>query len=154
MQQISYNISIIKKKILEYAKYKGLSAYKIYQETGITNGIFSKKGGISEDNLLKIVNKYRDINLKWLLIDNYDGPMISDESKAIEKRIQHNTQNIDQFQQTDNITDLIKLAAWVTDKNKKLEEENANLKRRLKNISKEYHSPKNPPSIAAEPGEE
>ena len=154
MQQISYNISIIKKKILKYAEYKGLSAYRIYQETGITNGIFSKKGGISEDNLLKIVNKYHDINLKWLLIDNYDGPMILDEELIIEKKVKHNQQRIDQFEQTDNITDLIKLASWVTDKNKKLEEENSELKRQLNTISRKYNLPENSHSIAAEPGEE
>jgi len=152
MQEIPHKKSKIKEKILEYASIKGISKYKIYKDTGITNGVLSLKGGMSEENLFKFISVYRDFNI--LCIFNDEEPVITDDPKAIEKRIQHNKQNIDQFQQTDNITDLIKLAAWVTDKNKKLEEENANLKRRLKNISKEYHSPKNPPSIAAEPGEE
>ena len=59
--------SIIKQKILQYLDFKGISKYKFYQETGITNGILSQSNGISEDNLLRFLSVYNDISTEWLL---------------------------------------------------------------------------------------
>ncbi len=52
---------------MQYLEYKGISKYKFYQETGITNGILSKNNGISEENLLNFLSCYRDISPNWLL---------------------------------------------------------------------------------------
>lgn len=52
---------------MQYLEYKGISKYKFYQETGITNGILSKNNGISEENLLNFLSYYRDISPNWLL---------------------------------------------------------------------------------------
>lgn len=60
-------ISIIKERILKYLDFKGVSKYKFYQETGITNGILSQSNGISEENLLKFLSQYKDISADWLL---------------------------------------------------------------------------------------
>ncbi len=60
-------ISVIKQRILLYLDFKGITKYKFYQETGVTNGILSQSNGISEDNLLKFLSAYRDISLDWLL---------------------------------------------------------------------------------------
>ena len=60
-------ISIIKERILKYLDFKGVSKYKFYQETGITNGILSQPNGISEENLLKFLTYYKDISAEWLL---------------------------------------------------------------------------------------
>ena len=59
--------SIIKQKILQYLGFKGVSKYKFYQETGITNGILSQSNGISEENLLRFLSVYKDISAEWLL---------------------------------------------------------------------------------------
>lgn len=60
-------IAIIKKRILQYLDSKGVSKYECYQRTGITNGVFSKKEGLSEENLLRFVSYYIDINPDWLI---------------------------------------------------------------------------------------
>lgn len=59
---------MLKEKILQYLEYKGVSKYECYQKTGITNGIFSKKEGLSEENILRFLSYYADINLEWLFV--------------------------------------------------------------------------------------
>lgn len=70
-------ISVIKQRILLYLDFKGITKYKFYQETGVTNGILSQSNGISEDNLLKFLSVYRDISLDWLLTG--EGAMLKGE---------------------------------------------------------------------------
>ncbi len=62
---------------MQYLEYKGISKYKFYQETGITNGILSKNNGISEENLLNFLSCYRDISPNWLLTG--EGSMLISE---------------------------------------------------------------------------
>lgn len=64
MQQIS----LIKKRILEYLDYKEVSKYKFYQDSGITRGVLDKEGGISEDNIAKFIAYEPNINLEWLIL--------------------------------------------------------------------------------------
>ena len=71
--------SIIKKRILQYLEFKGISKYKFYQETGITNGILSQSNGISEDSVLKFLSYYRDISAEWLLTG--EGEMLKKEGE-------------------------------------------------------------------------
>lgn len=68
------NISNIKARILLYADYKGFSKRKIYQETGISNGVLDKSTGLSEYNIEKFISTYPEINPGWLLIG--EGEMI------------------------------------------------------------------------------
>lgn len=63
---------------MQYLDYKGISKYKFYQETGITNGILSQSNGLSEENTLKFLSKYRDISLNWLFYD--EGSMLKTET--------------------------------------------------------------------------
>ncbi|PDS26059.1 hypothetical protein B0A78_03375 [Flavobacterium columnare NBRC 100251 = ATCC 23463] len=65
---IMQQISPIKKRILEYIDFKGLSKYKFYQDTGITRGVLDKESGISEDNIAKFIAYDKAINLEWLLM--------------------------------------------------------------------------------------
>lgn len=46
---------------------KNISKYEFYQKTGISNGILSQKNGLSEDNILKFLSYFTDINPEWLL---------------------------------------------------------------------------------------
>jgi len=76
------DFSIIKQKILQYLDCKGISKYKFYQETGITNGILSQSNGLSEENTFKFLSIYRDISLNWLFYD--EGSMLNtDEPNSI-----------------------------------------------------------------------
>nr|DAM55279.1 MAG TPA: putative DNA-binding protein [Caudoviricetes sp.] len=74
MEENSRDFSFVKEKILQFIDFKGISKYKFYQDTGIANGILSQKGGISEENILKILSYFPEINANWLLTG--EGDMI------------------------------------------------------------------------------
>ena len=57
----------MKERILQFIEYKKISKNKFYKETGLSNGILDKQGGISSDSLEKIYCVYPEINLDWLL---------------------------------------------------------------------------------------
>ena len=78
MQEKNRDFSIIKKRILQYLDIKGISKYEFYQKTKISNGILSQKGGLTEDNILKILSYYKEINPIWLLTG--EGPMLRQET--------------------------------------------------------------------------
>lgn len=59
-------ISIVKQNILQFLDFKGISKYEFYQKTGVSNGILSQTNGISEDNILKFLSYYSEINTSWL----------------------------------------------------------------------------------------
>jgi len=59
--------SLIKKNILKYIDYKGISKYKFYHDTGITRGILDQNNGMSEENTAKFLAYCPDINSEWLL---------------------------------------------------------------------------------------
>ena len=82
MQENNIDISPIKKRFFEYLDYKGITKYKCYQETGISNSVLSQKNGFSEDSYIKIAKTYTDLNLKWLIlgVDN----MIVDISNIVD----------------------------------------------------------------------
>lgn len=60
--------SILKEKILQFIERKGVNKARFYIETGISNGVLSQKNGLSEDNLMRFLNCYKDINPNWLLM--------------------------------------------------------------------------------------
>ena len=74
-------IATLKARILQYLDFKGVSKYECYQKTGITNGVLSKKEGLSEDNLLRFISYYSDISPTWLLTGK--GDMIENAGKNI-----------------------------------------------------------------------
>ena len=59
--------STLKQRILEYLELKGITRYEFYTATGISNGVLSQKNGLSEENLLKFLKIYHDINFHWFL---------------------------------------------------------------------------------------
>jgi phage repressor protein C with HTH and peptisase S24 domain len=73
MQENNREISVLKKRILKYLDFKGVSKYECYQKTGITNGVFSQKNGMSEDNLMRFLSYFVELNPDWLLTGV--GPM-------------------------------------------------------------------------------
>ena len=86
------DISIIKQRILQYIENKGISKYECYQKTGITNGVLSQNNGMSEDNLLRFLSYYKDINIEWLITGRGDMlkshaqmSMVAEASAAYEK---------------------------------------------------------------------
>ena len=61
------DFSVLKQRILQYLDFKGITKYECYKNTGITNGVLSQPNGMSEDNLLKFLSYYSDVNPIWLL---------------------------------------------------------------------------------------
>ena len=59
--------SSIKKKILQFLEYKGITEYKFCQDTGITRGILRQNNGISEENVIRFLAQYSEISSEWLL---------------------------------------------------------------------------------------
>ena len=78
MQEKQHESSTIKRNILRYLESKGISQYQCYKDTGITRGVLGQSTGISEDNLIKFLDHYKDVSIEWLITG--DGDMLLDES--------------------------------------------------------------------------
>lgn len=85
--------SLIKQNILRYIDSIGVSAYKFYNETGITRGVLSQDNGMSEENTAKFLAYYKDVNPEWLLTGN--GPMLKIDIKNLEVNRKTNDKIID-----------------------------------------------------------
>lgn len=83
MQENNREISAIKQRFFQYLKYKGISKYRCYQETGIANSVLSQKNGFSEDSFIRIAKTYPDLDFIWLILG--DGDMIVEKYNIIEK---------------------------------------------------------------------
>ena len=74
MQENNKEISPIKKRILKYLDYKGITQYKCYKETGISKNVLSQKNGLNEENLVRFLKTYKDANPIWVTIG--EGSML------------------------------------------------------------------------------
>lgn len=68
---------MVRKRILQYIYSKGISKYKFYKQTGLSNGFLDKDGSMNSDNCELIILRYTDINPEWLLIGV--GPMLRED---------------------------------------------------------------------------
>lgn len=76
---------MIRKRILQYLELKGISKYKFYQITGLSNGFLDKEGSIGSDKCEKICYEYDDISVVWLITGK--GPMLkSNSTEVIQKQ--------------------------------------------------------------------
>ncbi|MDN3621305.1 S24 family peptidase [Polaribacter undariae] len=72
----------IKERVLEISDFKGIGKEKFFSDLGVTYGNFkgkAKEKALSSDVLAKIVSKYPEINLEWLLLGK--GEMSSKKSE-------------------------------------------------------------------------
>ncbi|MFK8283525.1 S24 family peptidase [Capnocytophaga canis] len=69
--------SVLKERILYFLDFKGISKYEFYQKTGASNGILSQKSGLSEENTLRFLSAYPEVNAEWLLTGK--GSMLKNE---------------------------------------------------------------------------
>ena len=67
MQVKNREFSLLKTNIIYYLDSKGISKSDFYTATGVSNGVLSQGGGMSEDNLMRFLNIYTDVNIEWLL---------------------------------------------------------------------------------------
>lgn len=59
---------------MQYIDYKGITKYKFYHDTGVSNSVLSQDSGLSESNILRILSYYKDLSADWLFRD--EGEMI------------------------------------------------------------------------------
>ena len=73
------NFATTKQRILEYLDFKGITVTKFFEETGIKRGFLDTDKlnmAVTDLNITKIIAKYNDLNLIWLLTGK--GKMIFD----------------------------------------------------------------------------
>jgi repressor LexA len=73
--------SLIKKNILHFIDFKGITKYKFYQDTGITRGILDQNNGMSEENTAIFLAYYSEVNSEWLLTGR--GSMLKSSDEII-----------------------------------------------------------------------
>lgn len=56
-----------RERLRKFIDYKGISKYRFYKETGLSNGFLDKDGNIGSDKCEKIYYLYPDLNLIWLI---------------------------------------------------------------------------------------
>ena len=66
------NFTDVKSRISYFIENKNIRITDFYKETGISYGILSQKTKISEDNIVKFLTKYKDVNPEWLLTGKGD----------------------------------------------------------------------------------
>lgn len=66
-------------RLRKYIELKGISKYRFYQDTGLSNGFLDKGSNIGSDKCEKILYQYPDINPRWLITGQ--GSMLCDASQ-------------------------------------------------------------------------
>ncbi|ODM52186.1 hypothetical protein BFF93_15865 [Elizabethkingia meningoseptica] len=79
--------SILKERIMQYLDYKGIKRSRFYEDTGVSNGVLSQNNGLSEDNLMRFLNFYTEVNPTWLLTGS--GNMLKKEVYLYEKQVEN-----------------------------------------------------------------
>tara|TARA_R110002111_G_scaffold5920_9_gene27426 strand:+ start:2382 stop:3038 length:657 start_codon:yes stop_codon:yes gene_type:complete len=80
---------MIQQRIIQFIDYKGISKYKFYKKTGLSNGFLDKKGTIGADKCEIIYSYFPEINLEWLLTGK--GSMLKINNQVNESPEEYST---------------------------------------------------------------
>ena len=83
--------SLVKQNILYFIEKQNISKYELYQKTGISNGVLSQKGGMSEENTIKFLSFYTEVSADWLLTGK--GEMLKTSAQNITQKGNTNVNN-------------------------------------------------------------
>ena len=125
--------SIIKKNILYFIDNQNISKYELYQKTGISNGVLSQKGGMSEENTIKFLSYYTNVSADWLLTGK--GEMLKKEG-LVQQAHNNISSTINQHQTIHAPEDYENLKQ----ENKRLTQENSGLKDKIIQLMEEKMS--------------
>lgn len=125
--------SIIKKNILYFIDNQNISKYELYQKTGISNGVLSQKGGMSEENTIKFLSYYTNVSADWLLTGK--GEMFKKEG-LVQQAHNNISSTITQHQTIHAPEDYETLKQ----ENKRLTQENSSLKDKIIQLMEEKMS--------------
>lgn len=113
------NLSSIRDRVSEYLLLKGISKYRFYQETGLSNGFLDKAGSITSDNCEKICYAYSDLDPEWLLTGR--GNMLRTYDKIDEENDRKSA----------SVEVLVQKIVELSSENTLLKKENENLKKKI-----------------------
>ena len=116
--------SIVKRNILYFIESQGITKYELYQKTGISNGVLSQKGGMSEDNTIKFLSYYSQVSADWLLTGK--GEMLRKEG-LVQQAHNNISSTINQHQTIHAPEEYQELK----EENKRLAQENSQLKDKI-----------------------
>ena len=125
--------SIIKKNILYFIDNQSISKYELYQKTGISNGVLSQKGGMSEENTIKFLSYYTNVSADWLLTGK--GEMLKKE--GLVQQAHNNISSTITQQQTIHAPEDYET---LKQENKRLTQENSGLKDKIIQLMEEKMS--------------
>ena len=83
--------SLVKQNILYFIEKQNISKYELYRKTGISNGVLSQKGGMSEENTIKFLSFYTEVSADWLLTGK--GEMLKTSAQNITQKGNTNVNN-------------------------------------------------------------
>lgn len=83
MQEQSHKILLVKANILKFIEFKGITRYQFYKITGVSRGVLDQNNGMSEENILKIISGFPEINPLWLLTGNGEMIVTSYDTKIV-----------------------------------------------------------------------
>lgn len=63
---------LIIERIRKYIDYKGISRYRFYKLTGLSNGFLDKNSNIGSDKCELILTIFPDLNSDWLMLEKGD----------------------------------------------------------------------------------
>lgn len=103
-----------KERLLQYLDYKGITKYRFYQDTGISNGFLLKNRNIGSDKCELICSYYSDLSVEWLvmgrgdMIRKDDAPEEKNDGKC--KKCEDLEEEVDRFKRViDEQSELIRL---------------------------------------------
>ncbi len=78
--------SRIKKNILKYIDFKGVSKYEFYKRTGITRGVLDQNNGMSEENTTKFLAVYgNELPAEYLFKELKNVDFVQDSSLKLQE---------------------------------------------------------------------
>ena len=92
---------MLKDRILQFIKYKGISKNKFYIQTGISNGTLDKKSGLSMDSVEKFYSTYKEINPEWILTG--EGEMLKSQNIVYQPQESNSTNMIPLYEDVETI---------------------------------------------------
>lgn len=102
MQENKRENSIFKERIIEYLDKMDISKYECYKNTGMSRSVLSQSNGMTEDNLLKFLAYYKDINPVWLITG--EGNMLKEEAEVTpqEEKLKIVSESIRKYEERKN----------------------------------------------------
>ena len=128
--------SLVKQNILYFIEKQNISKYELYRKTGISNGILSQKGGMSEENTIKFLSFYTEVSADWLLTGK--GEMLKTSTQSITQNGNTNVNNGHNVSGQGNITKQTndELMEIIREKDKQIAEKDKQIAMLIEKISK------------------